>query len=60
MVWRILTVSVSPFKGRLVSSRLVGDYEGIVCEITGSAHITGVNVSMVDIRDPMKFGFSLS
>lgn len=48
------------FKGRLVGSRPVGDYEGMVCEITGSAYITGVNVSMVDLRDPLKFGFSLS
>jgi proline racemase len=48
------------FKGRLVGSRAVGDYEGLVCEITGSAYVTGVNMAIVELRDPLKFGFSLA
>jgi len=47
------------FCGRLVGSQRVGDHEGMLCEITGSAYMTGINVAMIDARDPLKFGFAL-
>jgi len=48
------------FKGRLVGSKKVGDYDGMICEITGSAHVTGVNIAVVDAHDPLRLGFSLT
>ena len=48
------------FRGKLISSRRVGEYEAFVPEIGGSAYIVGTNISMIDSRDPLKLGFALS
>jgi proline racemase len=48
------------FKGRLVGSRAVGQYDGMICEISGRAYVTGVNVATVDMQDPLRFGYSLN
>jgi proline racemase len=48
------------FKGRLVGSRAVGQYEGMICEISGRAYITGMNIATVDIQDPLRFGYCLN
>jgi proline racemase len=45
------------FKGKLVGECLVGDYEAVVPEITGSAWITGINQFVFDPDDPLKSGF---
>jgi proline racemase len=48
------------FRGRLVGSQPVGDYEGLTCEITGRAYVTGLNIAAVDPGDPLRLGFSLT
>ena len=47
------------FKGRILGSSKVGDYEGIIPEITGAAYITGFNQFVIDEEDPVKHGFIL-
>jgi len=47
----------SLFRGRLVEKVKVGSIEAVVPEITGSAHITGVNHIITDSGDPLRHGF---
>ena len=47
------------FKGRIVGTEKVADFDAIVPEITGSAYITGFNTLVTDERDPVKHGFVL-
>jgi len=47
----------SLFRGRLVEETKVGATNAVVPEITGFAHITGINFIVVDPRDPLKYGF---
>ena len=37
----------------------LGDYKGIVPEITGAAYITGFSQFLIDPEDPVKYGFVL-
>jgi len=47
------------FKGKIVGTEKVGDFNAIVPEITSSAYITGFNTLIIDERDPVKYGFVL-
>ncbi|WFD11245.1 proline racemase [Tepidibacter hydrothermalis] len=47
------------FKGRIVGTGEVGDYNTITPEITASAYITGFNHFVIDPDDPLKYGFVL-
>lgn len=47
------------FKGRIVGTSKVADYEAIIPEITGAAYITGFNQFVIDEEDPVKHGFIL-
>jgi proline racemase len=47
------------FKGRVVGTTKVGDFDAVIPEITGSAYITGFNTFVIDEDDPMKYGFCL-
>ncbi|MGH4138530.1 proline racemase [Clostridium sp.] len=47
------------FKGKVLSEVQVGQFKGIVPEITGSAYITGFNQFVIDEEDPLKYGFKL-
>ena len=49
----------SIFKARAVAETNVGPYAAIIPEVTGSAHITGINQSFIDPDDPHKHGFLL-
>jgi proline racemase len=49
----------SIFKARAVAETNVGPYAAIIPEVTGSAHITGINQSLIDPDDPHKHGFFL-
>ena len=50
----------SIFKARAVEETRVGSYAAIVPEVTGSAHITGINQLFIDPNDPHKHGFLLA
>jgi proline racemase len=47
------------FKARVAGTDDVGDYDAVVVDVTGSAHITGMHTFVVDPRDPLRNGFSL-
>ncbi|MBU3188639.1 proline racemase [Clostridium bowmanii] len=47
------------FKGKVLSEVQVGEFKGIIPEITGSAYITGFNQFVIDEEDPLKYGFKL-
>ena len=49
------------FTGRLLrEAGKVGEFNAVVPEITGSAHITSFNQFVIDDRDPLKHGFVLN
>ena len=47
------------FMARIVEETPIGDLEGVVVEIRGSAHITGVHTFIMDPEDPFPRGFIL-
>ena len=47
----------SLFRSRLIEETKVGSIDAVVPEITGFAHITGINFIVMDPRDPLKYGF---
>lgn len=47
------------FQARITEERPIGDFPGVVVEITGSAHITGYHQFAVDPSDPFPTGFLL-
>lgn len=49
----------SLFTARLIEETTVGDIPAVIPEITGSAHIMGMNQLFIDPEDPLKDGFLL-
>ncbi|RLB18272.1 MAG: hypothetical protein DRG82_04330 [Deltaproteobacteria bacterium] len=49
----------SVFEGRIVKETRIGDIDGVVAEVRGSAYITGFHEFVVDLRDPFPRGFLL-
>ena len=49
----------SIFKARILEKTKVGEFEAVIPEITGSAHIIGFNHLVIDPEDPHKFGYLL-
>ncbi|GAJ24083.1 unnamed protein product, partial [marine sediment metagenome] len=49
----------SIFRARAVGETKVGSYSAIIPEVTGSAHIMGINQLFIDPDDPHKYGFFL-
>ncbi|MEJ8554600.1 proline racemase [Tepidibacter sp. Z1-5] len=47
------------FKGRVVGTDKVAQYNAVIPEITASAYITGFNHFVIDPEDPLKYGFVL-
>ncbi|RKD33804.1 proline racemase [Thermohalobacter berrensis] len=45
------------FKGRILGTTKVGNYEAVIPEITGAAYITAFNQFIIDPEDPVKHGF---
>ena len=53
------SITGTTLRGRALQPTMVGEYEAIVPEVTGSAYITGFSDMVIDERDPMKYGFRL-
>lgn len=49
----------STFEGRVLESTDIGNFKGIVPEITGAAWITGMHQFIIEEEDPFKEGFLL-
>jgi len=47
----------SLFRGRLVEETKLGSIDAVVPEITGFAHISGINYIVMDPRDSLRHGF---
>ena len=47
------------FRGSVLETTRVGQYDAIVPEVEGTAHITGRHEFVIDPRDPLKAGFIL-
>ena len=55
--FRNLSPLESAFDTRIVEETRIGDRTGVIVEIQGSAHITGIHEFVVDPRDPFQKGF---
>ncbi len=47
------------FTGEAVAEVEFGPYTAVIPQITGTAHITGLNCLLIDPHDPLKYGFIL-
>lgn len=47
------------FRGEVVGTSKVGDYDAVISKIEGSSYITGFNHFVIDESDPVKYGFIL-
>jgi proline racemase len=50
----------SIFRARAVEETKVGEYRAVVPEVTGSAHVIGINTLFIDPDDPHRHGFLLT
>jgi proline racemase len=55
--FRNLSPLESEFDARIVEETKIGDRMGVIVEVQGSAHITGIHEFVVDPRDPFQKGF---
>lgn len=53
------SITGTTFTGRVLKETKIGEYTGIIPEISGRAFITGFNQLVVDPDDPFKDGFAL-
>jgi proline racemase len=49
----------TPFEGRVVEETKVGEYDAVVTEVSGTAHIIGFNQLVLDPEDPLPEGFRI-
>jgi proline racemase len=49
----------SRFTGRVIETTRFGNYEAVIPEVEGTAHITGRNEFLIDPEDPLRNGFIL-
>jgi len=49
----------SLFKARILETTTVGNYQAIIPEVTGSAHLMAMSTIFIDPEDPHKHGFLL-
>lgn len=47
------------FKGKVVKEAKVGEFDGVIPNVSGSAYITGFNSFLIDPEDPLNHGFVL-
>ena len=45
------------FKARVLGETRVGEFEAVIPEVQGSAHICGFANWIIDERDPLTYGF---
>ncbi len=55
----IESITNSVFKGSIVSEEKYGNFNAIIPQVEGTAHITGIQTFVIDPNDPMKNGFIL-
>ena len=45
------------FTGEIAREEKTGDFTGVVCQVSGNAHVTGCNSFVIDKSDPFQEGF---
>ena len=50
-------ITGSLFRGRMLQPAKVGEFDGFIPEVSGTAHVTGLHQFVIDPRDPQKHGF---
>ncbi len=55
----IESITGSVFKGSVVREEKYGNFDAVIPQVEGTAHITGQHEFLVDPDDPFKFGFFL-
>lgn len=58
-VMTIESITGSVFTGSVVSEESYGDFNAVIPQVEGTAHITGMQTFIIDPNDPMKNGFIL-
>lgn len=56
---RVESIVGSVFAGRVAGKSKVGEYQAVISEVTGSAHLVGKSEFWVDPSDPLAEGFLL-
>ena len=49
----------TPFEGRMVEETKVGEFDAVITEVSGTAHIMGFNQLVLDPEDPLPEGFRI-
>ena len=49
----------STFTAEVVAATEYGPYQAVIPQVTGTAHITGINQLLIDPEDPLRHGFLL-
>lgn len=52
-------ITGSLFRGRMLQPVKVGEFDGFIPEVSGTAHVTGLHQFVIDPEDPQKHGFSI-
>ena len=55
----IESITGSVFKGSIVREEKYGNFDAVIPQVEGTAHITGQHEFLIDPDDPFKFGFLL-
>lgn len=53
------SITGTMFKARAIEEVMIGEYVGIIPQVTGKAYITGFNHFVINEDDPLKYGFKL-
>lgn len=49
----------SQFRGQILETTKVGEFDAVVSQFTGSAYVTGQATYVIDPDDPLKYGFKV-
>lgn len=52
-------ITGSVFRGRMIRSVKVGEFDGFIPEVSGTAYVTGFHQFVIDPDDPQKYGFHI-
>lgn len=53
------SITGTTFTGKVISETNIGNYKGVIPEVSGRAFVTGFSQLVIDPSDPFKYGFTL-
>jgi proline racemase len=54
------SITGTMFTGKAIQKVKIGEFDGIIPQITGRAYVTGFNHFIINDEDPLKYGFKLA